>query len=311
MKRKRKADHETKSKARAIIHERADQSLAARGFHFVRTLFVDLPSIVRNLFTQPRILWKNPLPLQLQNANSCGSVNAGAAEVLDAGPLSVISCSGTEEDQPLARLTEDVDVNQPSTSTTPPGKNGDLASGTKRRTFECPRCKRTFPSQETCCNHIRTGCLRPFHCTICEKRFDRRWNLDVHIKRHTGERPYNCDYEGCGKSFIQRINLVNHKWIHTDNKPFHCNHVGCGKVFGRRDRLESHKRIHSGKRPFRCDYAGCIREFAHRNALVNHTRFHTGARPYRCDHPGCEQSFSRRDTMVYHKRTHKGKQPSR
>ncbi|KFP33770.1 Zinc finger protein 236, partial [Colius striatus] len=45
-------------------------------------------------------------------------------------------------------------------------------------------------------------------CTLCEKAFNQKSALQVHMKKHTGERPYKCDY--CAMGFTQKSNMKLH-----------------------------------------------------------------------------------------------------
>lgn len=56
---------------------------------------------------------------------------------------------------------------------------------------------------------------RPFVCTVCNASFLRASTLKIHYRRHTGERPYKCPYEGCGKGFSESGNLKTHMKIHV------------------------------------------------------------------------------------------------
>ncbi|VVC40216.1 Hypothetical protein CINCED_3A019498 [Cinara cedri] len=51
------------------------------------------------------------------------------------------------------------------------------------------------------------------HCHICSKGFKDKYSVNVHIRTHTGEKPFMCNV--CGKSFRQKAHLAKHQHTHT------------------------------------------------------------------------------------------------
>ncbi|XP_058495512.1 zinc finger and SCAN domain-containing protein 12 isoform X1 [Solea solea] len=84
------------------------------------------------------------------------------------------------------------------------------------------------------------GCS-PFHCTVCNREFNRMENLKTHLRIHTGERPYTCSV--CSKCFRHSGALTRHFRIHTGEKPYVCEQ--CGKSFRNCGGLKFHQRSHS------------------------------------------------------------------
>jgi len=87
---------------------------------------------------------------------------------------------------------------------------------------------------------------KQYRCTVCDKRFTRKYRLIIHSRRHTGEHLYSCSQ--CEKSFSSPCSLCDHKNIHASK--YKC--TECGKCCKSSNELAVHRRSHSGQKPFEC-----------------------------------------------------------
>ncbi|XP_074836109.1 zinc finger protein GLI1 [Carettochelys insculpta] len=143
-------------------------------------------------------------------------------------------------------------------------------------------CSKEFDTQEQLVHHINNehihGEKKDFvchwlDCSREQRPFKAQYMLVVHMRRHTGEKPHKCTFEGCHKAYSRLENLKTHLRSHTGEKPYVCEHEGCNKAFSNAsDRAKHQNRTHSNEKPYVCKIPGCTKRYTDPSSLRKHVK---------------------------------------
>ncbi|KAJ3383522.1 Zinc finger protein gli2 [Entophlyctis sp. JEL0112] len=93
--------------------------------------------------------------------------------------------------------------------------SGAGANNRIRPVFECafPGCGKIYRAKSSLELHVSTfhEKQRKFACTQCSNKYQTKNRLVVHMRKHTGERPYKCLFSGCSFAAVQKCALTHHQ----------------------------------------------------------------------------------------------------
>ncbi|XP_012286496.1 zinc finger protein 2 [Orussus abietinus] len=168
----------------------------------------------------------------------------------------------------------------------------------------CSQCGKQYRTNYKLQEHMRkhTG-EKPFQCLVCEKAFRSKIGLAQHTATHTGQFDYNCST--CGKGFQCKSYLIVHQRVHSDLKPYPCS--TCGQNFKTKQSLLDHQNRHLGVKPYMCEICG--RSFITKGLCKSHQKIHSGMdnRQYPC--VVCNKMFVSKSYLNTHLRIHTGEKP--
>lgn len=150
-----------------------------------------------------------------------------------------------------------------------------------------------------------------YECKSCGKKCKNSSSYVIHMRTHTGERPYYCGY--CGVGFKQVTHLKSHIRIHTGEKPYKCSQ--CDAAFHQSSQLHAHFKVwHIRKqekmkekvkvrgsiRNFYCKI--CDKTFVNSCFKKQHMKTHIDELQYICNK--CEVTFKTKSRLHRHEKSH-------
>ncbi|KAI5642436.1 zinc-finger double domain-containing protein [Phthorimaea operculella] len=138
------------------------------------------------------------------------------------------------------------------------------------------------------------GVNRRYHCTECSYSTIYSQTLVNHMRRHNGEKPYQCH---CGKRFTQAGSLATHDKTHSNEMAHICS--TCGKQFRHAFSLKKHQLVHKAGQ-FTCNI--CQKNLKTEVSLTAHMNRHYNIRNYSCEE--CGDMFVTSTDLINHRKTH-------
>ncbi|XP_070546225.1 zinc finger protein 181-like [Ptychodera flava] len=190
--------------------------------------------------------------------------------------------------------------------------------------FTCNECGATFSSTKSLRSHkvIHNG--RELHCDFCEYKTYYKYQLNIHMKRHSDSEAFDCKF--CGKHLVSSGSLSTHiqrfhiqskhectdckkefSFLHELNHHIARHHQDninrficekCGKGFHTKILLNGHLRQRHSESPVQCEVCG--KQFNHRSKLWAHSQIHnkTIYQSHQCEL--CPRKFMSRSKVKVH-----------
>eukprot|EP00092_Neocalanus_flemingeri_P015551 GFUD01016833.1.p1 GENE.GFUD01016833.1~~GFUD01016833.1.p1 ORF type:complete len:444 (+),score=79.68 GFUD01016833.1:295-1626(+) len=166
--------------------------------------------------------------------------------------------------------------------------------------IQCNQCEKILRDEHTLKCHMKAvhgskNLACPYES--CPKTFSQAGILNAHLKTHSEEKVYSCDF--CGLNYKDRGYYQKHLNVHHNGKkPYECE--VCGKSYIQSSHLKDHMTLHTGEKRFKCEE--CNKYFRLSKSYKEHLNSHNGLKPYKCS--TCSFTTSYRKNLNAHEKKH-------
>uniref|UniRef100_A0A3P8SB71 Zinc finger protein 341 n=1 Tax=Amphiprion percula TaxID=161767 RepID=A0A3P8SB71_AMPPE len=152
-------------------------------------------------------------------------------------------------------------------------------------------------------------------CNFCDKIFSKNFDLQQHIRSHTGEKPFQCIV--CGRAFAQKSNVKKHMQTHKSVTEAQADLEGSQEGDMQNGHPQVQMQVQSNQNQqcqtqtkqivvidssYQCQF--CASKFKTYFQLKSHLTQHKGEQVYKCVVKSCSQTFQKLDQFLEHIRTH-------
>ncbi|KAM6037362.1 zinc finger protein 131-like isoform 2-T2 [Chlamydotis macqueenii] len=224
-----------------------------------------------------------PVEIEVEIAEGTIEVEDDSIETLEVAPaeqsIKYIQTTGTSDESALALLADitskyrqgetKCQIQEEADSATDPSCKQEHMKTHSTESYKCDICNKRYLresalKQHLTCYHLDEGGAskkqRPgkkIHiCQYCDKQFDHFGHFKEHLRKHTGEKPFECP--NCHERFARNSTLKCHLTACQSGagakkgrkKLYECQ--VCNSVFNSWDQFKDHLVIHTGDKPNHC-----------------------------------------------------------
>ncbi|XP_050531998.1 zinc finger protein 91-like [Daktulosphaira vitifoliae] len=140
----------------------------------------------------------------------------------------------------------------------------------------CSICHMTLANSKSLKLHTKNVHLKlkPYVCQVCNHNSATKHMMQVHMRQHTGEKPFSCNAPNCNFKTGDHNSLRRHKLRHSEDRPYKCLHCDykCIQVTALKSHITNNHQNIIGSSYFLCNQCtfGSVSLKRYNDHLISH-----------------------------------------